>query len=70
MTPRKFLILHNGFNVVVFHHAYLGALLLGWDYPINIIGALILLDDIYEHTVDENSPLRIFFDKYIADKLN
>ncbi len=68
MTPRKFRIIVN--DVVVFHHAYIGFLLLGWIYHINIVGALILLDDIYEHTIDENSPLRIFFDKYISNLLN
>lgn len=56
-------------NVVVFHHAYIGALLLGWQFSINVVGILILLDDIYEHVVDYNSPLRIFFDRYISPRL-
>jgi len=67
MTPQPFRIVVN--NVVVFHHLYTGILLLGWMYPINIIGALILLDDIYEHTIDYNSPLRIVFDRWIFPRL-
>ncbi len=67
MTPRRFRIVVN--NVVVLHHAYIGLLLLGWIYPVNIIGLLILFDDVYEHTIDENSPLRIIFDKYISNNL-
>jgi HD-like signal output (HDOD) protein len=66
-NPRPFKIIKN--NVVIFHHAYIGLLLLGWNYPINLIGLLIFLDDLYEHTIDENSLLRIFFDKYISPKL-
>ena len=65
--PNKFHVVFN--NVVVFHHGYLGALLLGWQFPINVMGALILLDDVYEHTVSYDSPLRLFFDKYIYPKL-
>jgi hypothetical protein len=67
MTPNKFHILYN--DVVVFHHAYIGLLLLGWQYPINFIGALVLLDDLYEHLIDYSSPLRVIFDKYIVPRL-
>ncbi len=56
-------------NVVVCHHLYIGALLLGWQYPVNIIGALVFLDDLVEHTITADTPLRLFFDKYISPRL-
>ena len=67
MTPRPFRIVVN--DVVVFHHAYIGLLLMGWIFPINVIGLFVFLDDVYEHMVDENSLLRIIFDKWIAPRL-
>lgn len=66
-APNPFKIVAN--NVVAFHHAYLGALLMGWQYPINVAGALILLDDVYEHVISYDSPLRLFFDRYIVPRL-
>ena len=56
-------------NVVIFHHLYIGVLLLGWTYPINIIGLLVIIDDIYEHTIDYSSPLRLVFDRYLVPLL-
>jgi len=53
-------------NCIPLHHLYIGLLLLGWNYPINVIGLLIALDDLYEHLIDYNSPLRIFFDKVLV----
>jgi hypothetical protein len=67
MNPQRFHVVSD--NVVVFHHAYTGLLLLGWPYPINVIGALVLLDDLYEHLIDYSSPLRLVFDKWIAPRL-
>lgn len=65
--PRPFKMI--GDNAVVFHHAYIGLLLSGWEFPINVIGLLILLDDIIEHTITVDTPLRILFDKYIYDTI-
>lgn len=62
--PRKFKFV--GCPAVVFHHGYIGILLLGWQFPINLIGIFILLDDIVEHKITEDTPLRILFDKYIS----
>ena len=67
LKPNPFKIIAN--NVVVFHHLYIGALLAGWQYPVNALGALIFLDDMYEHLVDYNSPLRLLFDRWIAPRL-
>lgn len=63
MRPEPFHIIYN--DVVVFHHGYLGLLLTGWVYPLDIVGLLILIDDVYEHTVDVRSPLRLLFDRTI-----
>lgn len=60
------------------HHGYLGILmiiygftgindittsLIGWSFI--GIGAYTLIDDIIEHTLTCNTPLRIFYDKII-----
>lgn len=67
MKPKQFKITHN--NVVIFHHLYIGILLIGWMFPFNIMGFLIFLDDLYEHLIDYNSPLRLLFDKIIVPKI-
>lgn len=67
MTPKPFKVVVN--NVVVFHHAYIGLLLLGWQYPVNVVGALILIDDVIEHTITKDTPLRVLFDKVISPLL-
>lgn len=67
MTSHPFKIVSS--DVVIFHHAYIGLLLLGWQFPVNVVGAFILLDDLYEHLVDYSSPLRIVFDKWIAPRI-
>jgi len=60
------------------HHLYIGLVLIvfGWlmapyDYYqvwsniFYIVGALIMADDIIEHTITGSTPLRIFFDKIL-----
>lgn len=47
----------------------MGILLMGWPFPINVIGFLIAVDDIIEHTLTGDTPLRILFDKYISEML-
>jgi len=70
----------TGKDITVFyirapHHLYLGIalLIMGWlsapYYEITtpicyILGLLILLDDIVEHTLTKNTPLRWFFEKF------
>lgn len=69
-SPNPFLITSE--NVVVFHHAYTGLLLMLGSLGQNFmfwIGVLIFLDDVYEHLIDYSSPLRIVFDKWIAPRL-
>lgn len=59
-------------NAVVLHHFYVGLLLmigsLGQN-PLFWIGFLISLDDVVEHTITADTPLRILFDRYIAPRL-
>jgi hypothetical protein len=65
--PREYHIVVNG--VVVFHHLYIGILLMGWPEPINWFGAMILMDDMIEHTITETTPLRWLFDDIITKYL-
>ena len=64
------------------HHCYIGIVLIvfGWlCQPHSLydpitpwlygIGALVLLDDIIEHTITGNTPLRIIFEKSIIPLL-
>ena len=71
---------HNKNGSTVFyirapHHAYLGIalIIMGWlsqpYYDITtpicyLSGGLILADDLIEHTITENTPLRLFFNKF------
>lgn len=65
-------------NAVVFHHFYMGLLLMIGSinystfqvHELNFwIGFLISLDDVVEHTITADTPLRILFDKVIAPRL-
>jgi len=64
------------------HHLYIGLfiLFLAWtmkDYSyyhplcdiLTVIGAFITIDDVIEHTVTADTPLRLLFDKIIVPLL-
>lgn len=68
--PKPFHVVVNG--VVVAHHLYFGLLLMIGSMgqnPLFWIGFLVSLDDVVEHTITMDTPLRIFFDRYISPRL-
>lgn len=56
------------------HHGYIGIALIIIGHLVEndwlmVIGILILIDDIIEHTITEDTPLRILYEKLIKDIL-
>ncbi len=59
-------------GVVVAHHLYGGLLLMIGSMgqnPLFWVGFFVALDDIVEHLITADTPLRIFFDRYISPRL-
>lgn len=68
----------NPFIPWALHHAYIGACVMflglmatgqAWSYDLGIflmaVGSFILFDDVWEHTINKNTLLRIIFEKFI-----
>lgn len=67
------------FKPIAPHHSYIGIMIMtlgalmsphelygNWDLIFMGIGGLILVDDIVEHTVTGNTPLRLLFEKVLV----
>lgn len=56
------------------HHGYMGAIVIIFGYYaenewIMLLGALLLFDDIVEHTITQDTPFRILYEKTIKNML-
>lgn len=58
-----------------FHHLYEGIFLLTVGYLIKnnivmFVGIIFILDDVIEHTVTADTPIRLVYENFIKDKVS